>query len=508
MSWSRINRQHFVADHCVARRVTVPRFLLSLIIVASSFIAMPRVCSAQSPSFSETFQPAARQHLLRVINFYRSKVGYQGAYLWRYSADLKHQEGEEAATATSGWTQPPGTPAVGEAFLNAYRVCGEAELLNAATEVAHALVRSQLQSGGWASHFDLQSPGRDRYAYRIEGKNAGKQNYTTFDDDKTQSALRCLMHVDEVLNFEDQSIHEAVEYALKSILAVQYPNGAWPQQYKEPAVHSLTGSRKASYPENWSREYVKRSYRHLYTLNDNNMSKIIDTLMEAYRIYERQDCYEAVTKTGEFFLLAQMPNPQPGWAQQYDSDMHPAWARRFEPPAITGGESQSVMRSLIGLTRFTGDSKFVETLPAAIQYYRRSALPDGRLARFYELRSNRPLYFDRNYKLTYDNTDVPTHYAFVVSSRLDSIEKELQTIRDHPNDAPKQEHRYPTPLPITPKVQTAAQKVINQLDARGAWVERSSMRHTTNELDLIDMRTFARNLATLARYVGATNPNK
>ena len=31
----------------------------------------------------------------------------------------------------------------------------------------------------------------------------------------------------------------------------------------------------------------------------------------------------------------QMPDPQPGWAQQYDYDMRPMWARKFEPAAIT-----------------------------------------------------------------------------------------------------------------------------------------------------------------------------
>ena len=50
-----------------------------------------------------------------------------------------------------------------------------------------------------------------------------------------------------------------------------------------------------------------------------------------------------------FLLLAQLPEPQPGWAQQYNIEMEPEWARKFEPPAVTGGESQKVIATLLTL---------------------------------------------------------------------------------------------------------------------------------------------------------------
>jgi hypothetical protein len=36
-----------------------------------------------------------------------------------------------------------------------------------------------------------------------------------------------------------------------------------------------------------------------------------------------------------------------------------------------------------------------EAIPAALDWLQRWALPDGRLARYYELRTNRPLYMKR-----------------------------------------------------------------------------------------------------------------
>ena len=165
-------------------------------------------------------------------------------------------------------------------------------------------------------------------------------------------------------------------------------------------------------------------------------------------------------KGGEFMLLSQMPEPQPGWAQQYDHGMHPAWARQFEPPSITGGESQSVMRALMLLYRETGKLKYLEPLPRALGYYQRSILPDvenpseirrracpGRtpcVARFYELKTNRPLYVTKGtrvtaagqgvtnvdgYALSYSDQSVITHYAVLTSGAgFSEIEKEYKTL--------------------------------------------------------------------------------
>ncbi len=89
-------------------------------------------------------------------------------------------------------------------------------------------------------------------------------------------------------------------------------------------------------------------------------------MLEAARIYGEAKYKAAAEKAGGFILLARMPEPQPARAQQYDRDMHPTWARRFEPPAISGRESQDVMKSLLLLYQETGDKKYIEPLPRTI----------------------------------------------------------------------------------------------------------------------------------------------
>ena len=177
-------------------------------------------------------------------------------------------------------------------------------------------------------------------------------------------------------------------------------------------------------------------------------------------------------KAGDFLLLAQIPDPQPAWAQQYDVNMHPVWDRKFEPPAITGWESQGVMEALMLLYRKTGEDKYLEPIPSAIAYLTGSQLADGKLARFYELRTNRHLYFDREYQITYSSEKMPTHYGFIVDSKLDKIQAEYERLAEDES----RESEKPGQQQLTPELIAAAQRVIDSMDERGAWVEPGTLR--------------------------------
>ena len=181
-------------------------------------------------------------------------------------------------------------------------------------------------------------------------------NVTTLDDDTTQSALRLLMRVDKALEFKDAAIHDAAMYALDALLKAQYPNGAWPQRFDhfpDPAAFPVV---RAGYPESWSRTWPNVNYNSHYTLNDNSLADMIEVMIEATKVYGDPKYKAAAEKGGGFLILAQMPEPQPAWAQQYDAAMHPAWARKFEPPTITGGESQEAVGILLQLYRETGQT--------------------------------------------------------------------------------------------------------------------------------------------------------
>jgi len=480
----------------MSRRIPWILMLLGLIVVPAH---------AQQP-----LPEQAAEALARATRFFRGEVSVQGSYLWTYSEDLKTRRGEGDATATQGWVQPPGTPAVGLAYLKAHAATGERLYLDAAVEVAHALARTQLASGGWDYRIEFDPEMAKQWHYRGDWEKGDRdrgqrRNTSTFDDNNSQSALRLLMRVDSALQRKDPEVRRAVEYGLGKLLEAQYPNGAWPQRHngeaRDPAKYPVL---KARYPESWPRSFPGASYQEFYTFNDNAIRDVIMVLLEAHRTYGDGKYLAAAKKGGDFILLAQMPEPQPTWAQQYNLQMEPAWARRFEPASVTGGESVGVIRTLLDLYLHSGDERYLKPIAPAVAWFKRSQLPDGRWARFYELRTNRPLYFTRQYELVYTDDDLPTHYSFQSSYGVPAvIEFHERVLRMERTEARK---AYPLAFEPRPR-RTAEQRraaaqamepdvraVITSLDERGRWVETGSIRS----------QTFNRNVERLAEYLAAS----
>ena len=67
----------------------------------------------------DTFRADAEKTLKKAVVFFRTHVATEGGYLWRYSDDLSKREGEGKTNEHAVWVQPPGTPAVGMAYLRA-----------------------------------------------------------------------------------------------------------------------------------------------------------------------------------------------------------------------------------------------------------------------------------------------------------------------------------------------------------------------------------------------------
>lgn len=450
-----------------------------------------------------------RTAMRKATAYFDQQVSTRGGYLWRYSDDLSKREGEGRATTSTVWVQPPGTPSVGQVLLDAYKATEDRFYLDAAVRTGQCLVQGQLRSGGWDYRIEFDPKRRKRYAYRADSDRTGTRNTTTLDDNTTQAALRFLMRLDQTLEFKNEAIHDCVDYGLTALLAAQYPNGAWPQRFDKPPASENYPVKKASYPDSWLRSYPGKDYRGYYTFNDNAIADTIDVMFLAERIYGKQAYHDAAAGAGDFILLAQMPEPQPAWAQQYDLEMHPSWARKFEPPAITGGESQGIMRTLLQLYRETGQRRFLEPIPRAVKYLRNSQLDGGGLARFYELKTNKPLYFTRKYALTYRDDDLPTHYGFKVGSKLDSIQRDYERLASLSPEKLAELHRPAKPPRLSRSLEKRALSVANRLDEQGRWTETGRLRTypaDDNADKVIECRTFIRNMDVLADYVRAARP--
>ncbi|HUG81249.1 MAG TPA: pectate lyase [Bryobacterales bacterium] len=493
-------------------------------------------CAPQAPEEPDAaLSPeTAAAALHRATAFYRSKVSVEGAYQFVYTEDLSYGRSEQARGLTQASVQRAGTPVVGMAYLEAYAATGDKLYLDAARDTALALVRGQVCSGGWSYIIEFDPQARKDYPYRAEGNCdgfnvkrgvEGGHPATTLDDNVTQAAVRVMMRVDRELDFKDKAIHEAALTALDSLIRAQYPNGAWPQRYStfpDPAQHPV---KRAGYPESWPREWPGADYRTHYTFNDNSVSDVIDMMLEASRIYDEPKYLAAAERGGDFMLLAQMPDPQPGWAQQYDADMHPAWARIFEPPSVTGGESQGILKTLLLLYRETGKKKYLEPIPRALDYYESSVLPPTDkpspyraracppgsicMARFYELKTNKPLYITKGtrvniegrsaalldgYKVSYSDESVITHYGVLTrGDEFPAIRAEYERIKDADPSTLRRPDRLSGLSPWSrdrdtkasrDEIHKRAAEAIAALSPRGAWIEQGVVDPTNSILQL------------------------
>jgi hypothetical protein len=465
------------------------------------------------PAFAVYGQEPGREEVLRAMrraaDFYRHKVSTEGGYHYYYAADLSYGRSESAEGPTQVEVQREATPIVALAYLDAWDATGDREYLEHARAAANALVRGQLCSGGWDYLIEFHPEKRKQYQYRADRNCADdRRGVTNLDDNVTQAAVRVLMRVDRALQFQDIAIHEAALFALDKLVAAQYPIGAWPQRFRQPPDPSKYPVKRASYPASWERKWPGPEYQQHYTFNDNTNVDAIDMMLEAARIYKDPRYRQSAEKGGQFILLAQMPDPQPAWAQQYDANMHPAWARVFEPPSVTGGESHGIMRGLMALYRETGDRKYLDPIGRALDYLKRSEVPRGTeevfrrlppgpvLARFYELQTNRPIYITKGsrlvaaglgsrlvdgYELSYTPESVITHYGVLVSGawlpEFESDYRKLAAMDPGSIRRPEKLHGLSPwserAQPSKPRATLAseARRLIAAMDERGAWTK-------------------------------------
>ena len=466
-----------------------------------ALILLMHVAFDEGPLRAQQTGPALREEALHTLRkaaaFFRGEVASHGGYVYYYSLDLRRRWGEGEASPDTIFVQPPGTPNVGMAYLKAHAATGDRVFLDAAREAAEALVAGQLESGGWtqAVHFG-QSGRKERYR---KGKG-GNRNNSSLDDGQTQVALQMLARADLALNLQHAGIRDAALYGFEALLKAQFPNGAFPQVWTGPVRPKAVV--RARFPDyDWKTEGKIKNYWDQYTLNDGLAGTVSDTLIAAHQVYKDERYKAALGKLGDFLILAQMPDPQPGWCQQYNDEMVPIWARKFEPPAVTGWESQDVMETLIKISRYTGEKKYLEPIPRALEYLKKSLLPDGRIARYLEFKTNRPLYMDAKYQLTYDASSAPSHYGWTQAARLDQIAKAYRDAGGGSLDA------GPAPARPARESEEIVRRIIRDLDGEGRWISTYADERLVGEpkfapaFRYLSSDVFARNVEALSEYV-------
>lgn len=435
----------------------------------------------------------------KTVEFARANLSFAGGYATKWSRDLKESRTSDTEGVTLIAIESPGTPVFGLAYVKAWQATGDKLYLQAAREAAGALLWTQLASGGWSTYHDYALPAARKQHYRrdLEAgdvEQGNRKSHSTLDDNKTQLALLFLLELAHLPESKgDAVLQTAVKFGLDALLAAQATNGGWPQGFNGPADPAVE-VKPVTMPTEWPRVWPNLDYTSYYTINDGNLRSVGKVLARAHEFTGEARYLESLKKLGDFLLLAQCPEPQAGWAQQYNVAMEPAWARKFEPPCVSSSETLSALNTLLDIWTVTGDDKYRAPFARALAWLKKVRLPDGQYARFQELHTDKPLYFVKDtYELTYDDSNLPTHYGFKLDDLqedIDGFKKKVAMSRD--------ELRHRSAEPTTPRewlsrAKGAAKKAVTALEGQnkeGVWTTNNVIEGSLITKHLLAMVTY------------------
>ena len=459
-----------------------PRLSATRASIAGISIAMLALAAcAEHPPSREAVEAA----MTRATDYMMNTVANRGGFVWAYDLNLKPY-GELPARPSMIWVEPPSTPSVGLVLLEAFRATGDDACLDNAKKVAKPLIWGQHPSGGWHYFIDFDPAGLQQYYDSFFSKYWGWQEYLhyygncTFDDFCTSEPTRFLLRLYTASG--EPRYRVPLLKALDHILRAQYPNGAWPQRYPTGKL--------------FPREDVP-DYTPFYTFNDGVMSDTIDVLLEAYRTLGNEKYKNAARRGMDFYLLAQLPEPQAGWAQQYNLDLEPAWGRPFEIGTVCAGQTAESIHDLQQFYKITGDRRYLGAIPAALDWLDSARLPgvEGYThTYYYEIGTNKPLYIrqtgetidDVKFTVT-DDVEGSYPYGNRISLDVDAIRREFERVKAlSPEEARKEYEQsiHPAQLPgfvrggylgnalsETQQTDAGIAAILSTQDDRGLWRE-------------------------------------
>lgn len=381
---------------------------------------------------SKTIEEEVQQTMLRATQFMVEKVSTNGGYLWYYLPDFSRQWGEMEAYKTMIWLQHPGTISMGHLFLDAYRATGDEYYYQAAEKAAAAVIWGQSNEGGWNYQIDFAGDRSLKQWYNTIGKNGWRleefQHYygnSTFDDNTTSDAARFLLRM--YLEKMDPKYKPALDKAIGFILKSQYPLGGWPQRY--PLTYDFN---KSGHPD----------YTSFYTFNDEVISENIHFLIQCYETLGEERFLDPIRRGMNFFLISQ--DATGAWGNQYNPSLQPVGARTYEPDGLVTPMTCQNALQMLKFYQFTGDVKFLNSVPKAIEWLEKNKLPEnltenGRYTHPYyiEIGTGKPIYVHRkgsnvkygSYYTDYNPENLIAHSRGKRNVPLELLETEYNSIK-------------------------------------------------------------------------------
>jgi PelA/Pel-15E family pectate lyase len=286
--------------------------------------------------------------------------------------------------------------------------------------IADNLLLFQKENGGWPKNYDffaILTPEQKDSVLASKGKTN-----TTFDNGSTYNqiaALSVAYTATQVEKYKTAAI-KGLEFVIKS----QYDNGGWPQFFPLETNYS----RRITYNDG----VFVGIMQLLKNIKDNKPQyayinrQLRKRLLIAYK--KGLDCIlkTQINDDGKFTA----------WCQQHDEvTLEPSWARKFEPASICNKESADIVMFLMSIDH--PDKKIVNAIQNAVIWFEESKIYNIReitvsapeevtkyrvsetdkvvvtdstaapiWTRYYELKTHRPIFCDRNSKIVYSLDEI------------------------------------------------------------------------------------------------------
>jgi len=274
---------------------------------------------------------------------------------------------------------------------------------DAARGIGDNIVSYQTPAGGWGKNQDRATLPRSPGQSYVEGDG---WNYVgTIDNGATTTELAFLARMITALPPQQRGRLEAsFVKGVRYLLAAQFPNGGWPQ------IYPLQGG-----------------YHDALTYNDDALARVVELLMgvASRRGYYgfvparlAADADDAVRQATGVILSSQIriAGARTGWGQQHDPvSLAPVGARNFEPASLSTAETATLLKLLMQMRQ--PDPRTAAAIHDGVAWLKSVALRDvewrqkpgedgKRLvakagagpiwARFYDIRTMRPIFGDRD----------------------------------------------------------------------------------------------------------------
>lgn len=412
-------------------------------------------------------QSAAAKALKRAADYMDDVVSFRGGYVWSYSPDLTQRFGEMEARRTMCWIQPPGTPSVGNVYLDAYHATGDNRYCDAATRTGKAVLQAQRPEGGWNYIHDFAGEESLKDWYATIGRNGWRleefQHYygnSTFDDAGTAVAAQFMLRM--YLETGERRFLNAVRKVIDFILSAQFgpelgiADGGWPQRapHSPDSITSMPMPNASQLPAGAWAGMEDGDYTLHVTFNDDVMGENIKFMTMCVMALGEKRLLGPIRRAMHCMRRLQQPWPQAGWGLQHLSRPlagRPAGAvagaRTYEPRALATHTTTTNINQLCNYFQLTGDRSFLQRVPEAIEWLKTCPLPPDAVTlnpllagrthpTFIQLQTNDAIYVHRYgsnihngaYFFDKDITNTLSHYSAGRAVSFTALETRYNTL--------------------------------------------------------------------------------